>query len=760
VICAPANVAPFRILNRVRSGSLSIAAIAWLVFQTVPLHAAINVVSYWRMGESDPGAAAGVAVANTIDSAGTNNLTVQGAALYASDVAATATYHTGSSLSVNFANGAFATNAIVSTATYNFGIECWVKPTALGTNDQVIAYNGSTGGFGSGGWGIFIAADHTYEGLLGGAAAFGTNVAIANVWTHLALVRSGAVSTLYVNGVAAASNMSVPGVPATGAFGLAAPPQTPTNQFFTGLIDEVRVFTFAAGQFSTNDLLVNQPFYLLGTTSLLEGPTAGIDSVLLAVRPETSAWAATTNAAWLHLSPANQSGTGSTNVVFTFDANAGATRTGSVTIAGQTVTVTQAGAAYIASPTPTILSSGWGLHRPEGLAVDGSGILWIAATGDDEIAEWIPAIDTLGTPGLGYYALNQPSGVALDSAGNIYIADTQNHDVAEMIAANSSVRYLVTVGLAYPTGVAVDRSGDVYIADEGNRTILKWSAANGSVATLNSGSFSRPWAVAVDVAGNLFIADNGAGSVWEANAATGSQTPLVSSGLNQPSALAVDGCGNVYIADTYNFAIKKWVAANNEVVTLASGVGYPMGVAVDAQGNVYFSDSYNNFIEEQPYVFVDPTSRMESANAGTDVLSSVLPATANLAGPFTPTSDQSWLIVGPITNGVVSFSFTANNGASRTAHITLFGVSIAITQAGGPPILTGATLLSNGVFQFSFTNNSAASSFTVISTTNVSLPRSQWTVIGPPANVAPGLFQFTSAPLTNEPQRFYSVRSP
>ena len=76
--------------------------------------------------------------------------------------------------------------------------------------------------------------------------------------------------------------------------------------------------------------------FSLGTTNLLEGPAAGSDSVVLKAN---SSWTAATNATWLHLSAANQSGPGSTNVVFTFDANSGATRTGTLTIAGQTVTI-------------------------------------------------------------------------------------------------------------------------------------------------------------------------------------------------------------------------------------------------------------------------------------------------------------------------------------------------------------------------------------------------------------------------------------
>ena len=74
----------------------------------------------------------------------------------------------------------------------------------------------------------------------------------------------------------------------------------------------------------------------LGTTNRLAGPAAGSDSVVLRA---TGAWTASPNATWLHLSAANQSGPGSTNVVFTFDANSGTTRTGTLIIAGQTVTI-------------------------------------------------------------------------------------------------------------------------------------------------------------------------------------------------------------------------------------------------------------------------------------------------------------------------------------------------------------------------------------------------------------------------------------
>jgi hypothetical protein len=119
------------------------------------------------------------------------------------------------------------------------------------------------------------------------------------------------------------------------------------------------------------------------------------------------------------------------------------------------------------------------------------------------------------------------------------------------------------------------------------------------------------------------------------------------------------------------------------------------------------------------------------------------------------------LTISGVTSGVVNFSFTANTGPARTAHITLLGQTIPVTQgaAGIPPTLTDVRMLDCGVCQFCFTNVAGAT-FTVLSSTNVSLPLSEWTVAGSCTNTAPDQFQFTSQPTTNDSQRFYIICSP
>jgi DNA-binding beta-propeller fold protein YncE len=451
----------------------------------------------------------------------------------------------------------------------------------------------------------------------------------------------------------------------------------------------------------------------LGTATLLEGPAAGTDSVVLAVTPATQAWTATANASWLHLDAADQSGTGSTNVVFTFDTNPGATRTGTLTVAGQTLTVTQAGSTYVAAnPITTLIS--W-VPGPGDMAVDGAGNVYFPDNYGNTIQKWTAANNTVAT--LVSSGLTGPECVVLDSVGNVYIADYWGNAIRKWTVANNTVTTLVSSGLNEPNAVALDNAGNVYFADSGNNAIKKWSAATHTVTTLVSSGLNGPWGVAVDGAGNVYIADGGNNAIKKWTAASGTVTALVSSGLNGPGGVAVDGAGNVYIADTGNNAIKKWTAANNTVTTLfSSGLDAPFGVAVDGAGNVYIADSWNNAFKELPRAFVDTAAKTEGATAGSDVLPSVLPASENLLAPFAPTSSQSRLTISGTANGVVSFAFTDNSGPSRTAQVTVLGVNIAITQAG----LFTAALGTNAL-----TEAAPAGSDSVVLT--VSLPTGPWT---------------------------------
>ena len=79
--------------------------------------------------------------------------------------------------------------------------------------------------------------------------------------------------------------------------------------------------------------------------------------------------------------------------------------------------------------------------------------------------------------------LNGPSGVAVDGSGNIYIADNGNNRVLKETPNGSSyTQTTIDTGLNFPLGVAVDGSGNVYVADANNSRVLK-ETPNGSSYT-------------------------------------------------------------------------------------------------------------------------------------------------------------------------------------------------------------------------------------------------------------------------------------
>ncbi len=416
---------------------------------------------------------------------------------------------------------------------------------------------------------------------------------------------------------------------------------------------------------------------VLGSYAGLEGPAAGSDTDIVIA---SGAWTATSNAPWLHTSA---SGTGNGLASFTFDANSGATRTGTLTIAGLTLTVTQAGSSYVAA-NPVISVASTGLNAPRGVAVDGSGNIYFADTTNNAIKKWNATTQQVTT--LVSAGLTGPIGVAVDGAGNVYFSDTGHNSIKEWIATTQLVTTLVSSGLTSPNGIGLDTAGNVYIADTGHNSIKEWNATTKAVTTLVSTGLTSPAGVAVDAAGNVFIADTGHNAIKEWNVTTKAVTSLVSTGLTSPDGVAVDGSGNVYIADTSHNAVKVLKATTGLVTTLAStGLSGPFDVAVDGAGNLYIADTGHNAIDELLNAYVPGSQVNEPFATGSDALAAIIPTTQALTGSFAPSSDQSWLTIGANANGVVNFAFTANLGAAaRTAHISLLGQQIAVTQAARP----------------------------------------------------------------------------
>jgi len=302
-------------------------------------------------------------------------------------------------------------------------------------------------------------------------------------------------------------------------------------------------------------------------------------------------------------------------------------------------------------------------NGPTGVAVDGSGNVYVADQYNDTIRKVTPAgvVSTLAgsagnsgsTNGSGSSAkFSQPAGVAVDGSGNIYVADDANNVIRKITAEGVVSTYAGTAGSSGstdgtasvakfngPNGVAVDGSGNVYVADTYNDTIRKITSA-GVVSAIAGGTglygstdgtgtaarFTTPFGVAVDGSGNVYVADNtnnlirkitASGAVTTLGGIPGTSGSANGSGATaaffNPTSVAVDGSGNLYVADSGNDTVRKGVAAKVVVTTyagLAQTTGstdgtasaarfyYDQSVVVDGSGNVYVADTQNQTIRK------------------------------------------------------------------------------------------------------------------------------------------------------------------
>ena len=155
----------------------------------------------------------------------------------------------------------------------------------------------------------------------------------------------------------------------------------------------------------------------------------------------------------------------------------------------------------------SIIGLGIPLNLPVGLAVDTSGNLYIADSGNNRIVQVAPGGGGSALSITGLSPLSFPTGLALDLAGNLYIADTGNSRAAKVTTGGVGTAVGTSgVALNGPKGVAVGRNGTIYIADTNNNRIVTSDGTNGSLFSTGSVTLSTPQGVAVDALGSVYFA--------------------------------------------------------------------------------------------------------------------------------------------------------------------------------------------------------------------------------------------------------------
>ena len=140
--------------------------------------------------------------------------------------------------------------------------------------------------------------------------------------------------------------------------------------------------------------------YTIGSTAVSIAATGGTGNVAVSAGAGC-AWTATSNAPWLTLT-AGATGTGSGSVGFSVAPNSGNARTGTITVAGRTFTVTQAAPVCAYSIDPTSLTVPAAKSKGTVAVAAGSGCAWTARSNDG----WLKLSSGTSGNGNGTVAFN------------------------------------------------------------------------------------------------------------------------------------------------------------------------------------------------------------------------------------------------------------------------------------------------------------------------------------------------------------------
>jgi serine/threonine protein kinase, bacterial len=245
---------------------------------------------------------------------------------------------------------------------------------------------------------------------------------------------------------------------------------------------------------------------------------------------------------------------------------------------------------------------------PQGLATDSNGNIYVADDDNDTIRMISLAgeVTTIaGVPGTAGYQdgpaasalFTNPVGVAVDSSGNVYVADTGNDAIRVIAAGTGTVTTLAggtqgyqdgtgtAAAFYHPSSIAIGSDGNLYVVDRDNNVIRVVTPA-GVVTTL---------------AGAGPSASNPSGSGY----ADGTGSAAL---FNQPNGIIFNTDGNLYVTDASNYVVREITLAG--VVTTIAGqpetegsadgsgdqalFGIIRPIVADPSGTLYVGD-YSNY---------------------------------------------------------------------------------------------------------------------------------------------------------------------
>ena len=273
---------------------------------------------------------------------------------------------------------------------------------------------------------------------------------------------------------------------------------------------------------------------------------------------------------------------------------------------------------------------------PAGMAIDNTGILWIADSYNHRLQRITPdgGVSVVGTRGLGRGQFMMPMDVAVDEARAFYVVDQAAHRVQKFSADGVLELVIGRSGsrpgeMRSPMGIAVNRdTNEIIVADTGNSRVQRFDGLGRFMGVLGEGelqgakAISNPQAVVIDIYGRIYVADTLARRILQFDQfgrllgyyggaiGPGQRPGSITLNLNEPRAISVNDAGRLFITDAHRGAGRISVinVENGNLEAEISNAGKklgpltrPGGVAVtpaayggSSTGDVYVADTMNH----------------------------------------------------------------------------------------------------------------------------------------------------------------------
>jgi len=422
--------------------------------------------------------------------------------------------------------------------------------------------------------------------------------------------------------------------------------------------------------------------YSLDTSALSIGASGGPGSTILHTDSDCG-WTASSNVPWMILTtPASGSGTATIGVAVA--ANSGATRVGAISVAGLTLTVTEAGScATSINPSSQSFGTSGGSGGPVTVTT-ATGCTWSTTTSD----AWLTISTGASGNGNGSVTFTAAANIGPARTGTLFIAG-QSFTVTEPSGCTfgiSPTSQSATASGGAGTSVAVTTAaGCGWTAAANDPWLSITSGASGS------GNGTTNFAIAANtgplragtltVAGQTFTVNQAAGCTFGINPT--SQSIGAPGGAGTPIAVTtVSGCAWTATAiDSWLTISSGASGSGNGTVnfTAAANAGVARAGTLTVAGQTFTVNQSSGCT-----FGINPTSEPMAAagGAGTPVA-----VTAVSGCAWTATANDSWLTVSSGAsgsgNGTVNFTAAADTGPARAGTITIAGQTLTVNQASG-----------------------------------------------------------------------------